>query len=288
MNHRMNFMAAVACVAVLTGCDWGGVDSDEAWNDAYSWLNFSDTYTLSNPGNFESIDLGGEEKGEVKAPGDGSTKFNGTIPGLNGKIGDGIVPGSVTVKLEGQNDIVGEHSGITLKDDGKGNFKGPAPADGGIIAYSTGAFSAWAGSIRIESVSVSYSYYAKKTGTSGPYNVTFLHVSQRGNLFTMKDSNGTVFNGRITGASLPKDNYSVASDVRLAFEVASDNGDKIVGNFTGHWSGAPSGSTGVLSSRILNGTFYHGGEHDDIHGESSTSVNLTPPAKPDTGGNGGE
>ena len=294
MNHRMNFFAAVACVAVLTGCDWGGVSDDESWNDAYSWLNFSDTYTLSDPANFENAapEGGLVDKGTVHGYGDGNmTSYSSSIPSLGGRIGDGVVPGSVvviaTTEVATGNEELNYDSVMTFSDNGKGGLVvAKGTGEGGTIEYSTGAFSINTGSNPIKGkISVTYSCYGKSTGLDGVYSVTFLHVSQKGNLFTMTDSNGTTFSGRITGASLPKDNYETGKDVRIAFDVSSGAGDKIVGNFTGTWSGAPSGTSGSLSKRMMSGTYYHAGEHKDFHGVASTeTVKATPPAEPPVAG----
>ncbi|NLF85565.1 MAG: hypothetical protein GX571_05615, partial [Lentisphaerae bacterium] len=41
--------SAVAAVIGLTvGCEWTGTSSEESWNDAYAWVNFSGTYRLYN------------------------------------------------------------------------------------------------------------------------------------------------------------------------------------------------------------------------------------------------
>ena len=271
MNHRMNFMAAIACVAVLTGCDWGGVDSDESWNDSCSWLNFSGTYQLSDAGKIP----GGAGATGVKTV---SKKFSGDrmagMPGVVSDIGSGIVPGSVTIA------VTDAHSNYTLEDNGQGAVAGEGGTSG-TINYLTGAWSVNLGGEKVDNptVAVTYSFNGGTSGSDAGISITFLHVTQKGNLLTMRDSNGTTYSGRITGASTPKDGSMAAQDVRVSFEVASASGVKIVGHFSGDWSGAPAGAAGVLSNRLISATISNGNGHDDVHGVAS-AISLKSPSAP--------
>ena len=324
MNHRINFMAAVACVAVLTGCDWGGVDSDESWNDAYSWLNFGGTYTLADVGNVNvlkpvtpspaptptptptpdkpssKVETFKAQIAHVFNTTDKRGNFSGGVLNDGGKVGDGVVPRSVMVVVS---DKFGERS---FRDDGEGNlFCAASPSCRGTFRYGTGAWSLSGLRDMINppiKVIVTYTYtmstdnpdaggggdggWDDNTGGAGTateetgLQITFLHVTQKGNLLSMRDSAGNVYSGRFTGASVPSTGFMMPMDVRMSFEVKSANGISIVGSFSGNWSGAVSADMGMLNNRLLSATIATKKGHDDIRGTSSSIAIKTPALPP--------
>lgn len=267
MNSRLSFFAVAACCAALTGCDWGGVSDEENWSDAYSWLNFTGTYLLQNAVSVPEADAGAEQTQTVsKEQKDGSAK--GSIPakgtsfgtGLS-PIGLGIVPGSVNVSVKS------DAQTITYSDNGDGKLNCSFAQGSGSVSYDGGSLSIDTGSVlhstKSSSVTVSYKYYVEGTLPSAggkPSNenpIVYLTVNQKGNTFTMKDNNGLVYSGRITGTSCTSDSYQVAGDKTISFEVSAGNA-KIVGSFTGTTSAANSVSTVVVSNRRINGTYKNG------------------------------
>lgn len=211
----------------------------------------------------------------------GSIPYTGTTWGATlSPVGtDGIEPGSVQVTVTGSKTV-------TFSDDGNGNLNGSIQGSHGSVTYKTGAISINTGSTlggkskSNASVDVRYNYsntttkqiegVATKTDAERRQGtvvsqksslaetpIVYLNVNQKGNVFTMKDSNGVTYSGRITGVSCARDSYKVAGDKTLSFEVSSGNA-KIVGSFTGTTSAANSESTVVVSNRRINGTYRNG------------------------------
>jgi hypothetical protein len=263
-------VAAVICLSV--GCEWTGTSSEESWNDAYSWVNFSGTYRLydivvATPGTDPTettttteINVENENQGSTgNTPGD---TFGGVLNNTP------IVAGSVRITIAGEPLI---DNGAEVLTGGNGN--------GGTIKYGTGAWTAQlAGSPGAnQSIRATYTYVRSgtvinpgKPGSSGA-TLTQITINQQGNLLTFTDNNGVVYSGRVTGANVPSDSRT-AGNVRLNFEVSAGNGAKIIGTLSGDWSG---GASGTLANRLLRGTYSRGGTHVELQGASG-SISITP------------
>ena len=269
-------MAAVICLGV--GCEWTGTSSEESWNDAYSWANFSGTYRLYNiisadPGTSGTAGTTTEttkwETARVKDENQGTTAATDTHSGTLENVP--VVESSVSITV----------SGSTFVDQGGGVLSG---GNGGTISYETGHWTAKtigpapAGS----PIRATYSYRYKVVGTDvtpgtpgtpprAGSELIYFTINQKGNLLTFTDNQGTVYSGRITGANVPQDSRTSAN-VRLNFEVTAGNGAKIVGTLSGDWSG---GATGTLANRSLLGTYSRGKTAVDIQAASG-SISITP------------
>ena len=264
--------SAVAAVIGLTvGCEWTGTSSEESWNDAYAWVNFSGTYRLYNAVAATPGTPGTPSETETEVPvsneSQGLTTVGGT--GYNGQVAKRpVVAGSLTLNV----------GGYVFNDDGSGVLSG---ADGisGTITYGTGAWSVDTGSGTGGGLPIraTYSYLQTGTiinpgtpGTPGSAITTFT-VNQQGNLLTFTDNNGTVFSGRVTGANVPSDSRS-SGNVRLNFEVTASNNAKIIGTLSGDWSG---GVSGMLANRSLLGHYFYRSNKVDIQAASG-SIAITP------------
>jgi hypothetical protein len=261
LHHKFLLTGAVAVVIGLgAGCEWSGTSSEESWNDAYSWANFSGTYNLYN----------------VLDPTDTTTEDRVTVTEGQGNIRAGardytldtahypIVPTSVSVH-------VGDY---TANDNGTAVLSGAGVS--GTITYGTGN-----GSVNLVStpdttdigkpITITYTYLVSGTVTTPGSEITHFTVNQQGNLLTFTDNNGVAYGGRVTGANVPSDSKNAGS-VRLNFQVKSSKAT-IVGTLSGDWSG---GTTGTLSNRSLLGTYSaQGGVDVDIQGASG-SISITP------------
>ena len=270
MKRNVLFTGAMAALIGLTvGCEWTGTSSEESWNDAYSWVNFSGTYRLYNTVPATPGTPGTPSETETEVPvsneSQGLTTVGGTV--YNGQVAKRpVVAGSLTLNV----------GGYVFNDDGSGTLTGGAS---GTINYGTGAWSADTGSGTGGGLPIraTYSYLQAGTiitpGTPGTPGsaITSLTVHQQGNLLTFTDNNGVVYSGRVTGANVPSDSRT-AGNVRLNFEVTAGNGAKIIGTLSGDWSG---GVSGTLANRLLRGTYSRGGTHVELQGTSG-SISITP------------
>ena len=247
--------ASAICAAALVGCEWGGVHSGESWNDAYSWANFTGTYKLVTA--VAAEDSGGETVTE--ASDSVTTTYNGNGSYSTGKAG--LVPGSVTVTIAS----VGS---FTDNGDKTTTFSGSA-GHTVTIDYS-------AGNISIN-LAANVAPYIGKTVTIGfKYNIaeaaaaavnespiTWLNLTQKGNLLTFQDNTGMVYSGKITGASCPNadnEGYITAAHIRFTFEATSTSNSKIKlsGTLSGDWSGGSSKTSGTLSNRTIDASYTRG------------------------------
>ncbi len=338
MKSRSFFLTAATFAVVLTGCDWGGTSESDSWNDAYSWVNFTGTYSVGNMSSSSSSASASNNSTDTTTDSSTTTTIrtdNNTTTTITSSeviisntitkvdsftLGDTsmsmsgtlsknpVVAGSVSVAVT--HDAIGQ---LNFTDTGSGGLGG---SGNGSINYDTGAWSVHSPSSipAGAKATVTYQYWqvTRKSGVSDPQTSTSsststdtsstssqgesssssktdsfsktmaslatLHVVQKGNLFTFTDNNGTVYNGRITGASIPSTGYNVACSVNISFQVAAANGYKIVGTFTGNWSGATSSSNGTLSGRTIAGTYSYGSAHADFVGTAPAITTATPAA----------
>lgn len=275
MMRRIGLLAGTICVLLGTGCEWGGSGDEDFWDDSYSWLNFSGTYRLQNvvaptPGTPGST-TGTTTEVQVSNENQGSTGA-GLTDSFAGVLDNSpIVAGSVTIII----------AGVAFVDNGAEVLVG---GNGGTIKYGTGAWTAKTVGNPDAGQPITASYRYQKSGTiinpgtpgQAGSTITYLNVNQKGNLLTMTDNRGVVYNGRVTGASVPENGAEPANNVRMVFEVSNDSA-KIVGTLSGDWSGTGSATTGTLSNRELQGTYSSGGKHTDLLAVSG-SVSLTPMA----------
>ena len=269
MKHNFLFTGAVAAIVGLTvGCEWTGTSSEESWNDAYSWVNFSGTYRLYNtvdatPGSSGTTSTS-TKTAEVSNENHGNTTATDTYSGTLRRLP--VVEGSVSLNI----------GGTVFTDQGGGVLSG---GQGGTVNYVTGYWSARLAGLPLVGLAIrasySYSYEGTDTTPGTPATpgstITYFTINQQGNLLTFTDNQGVVYSGRVTGANVPSESRT-AGNVRLNFEVTAANGAKIVGTLSGDWSG---GTSGTLSNRSLLGTYSRGGNHVDLQGASG-SISITP------------
>ena len=269
MNFRHMILPTTlaALLALTVGCEWTGTSSDEAWNDAYSWVNFSGSYRLYNAisPTDDSTDTTEQVQYAVKKPqtveSNGGANYSGTLANRP------VVEGSVTLYI----------GPATLTDQGDGTLAGINNNKiSGSINYITGAWSANTSSEVVDGSTFRATYAYKVTGTvtvpgQAGSAITTVNVNQKGNLLTMTDNQGVVYEGRVTGASVPSDTLQ-AGNIRLNFEVKAGNGAKIIGTLSGDWTG---GEYGTLSNRSLLGTYWKNKNSVDLQGASG-SISITP------------
>lgn len=298
MKSVFRFGAAAAVIAAtLVGCDWGGVSSSESWNDAYAWANFSGTYKLVTAV-VPSVDTSeGENAGLDKVKHEenfnislGSNKHNYQIA----NFGKGIVPGSVTVVIFKNN---GKQA-YEYTDDGNGTLIYAANPQltgvSGTIKYDNGRITLNWDIQSIVSGTVAYSYYAVPGAVSTPSGseasnpITWLNVTQKGNLLTLQDNDGRVYSGKITGASCPDADaagYVTAGHIRFSFEATctSNAKYKISGSLSGNWSGAQNETSGTISDRTIDGSFVNGGSPTQFQAVSGPVTVLAKTVTPTAG-----
>lgn len=292
MKSIFRFGAAAALLAAtLVGCDWGGVSSEESWNDAYAWANFSGTYK------FVTEVIVPEDNDTGSGDADSNDNFSNypdkdhsvTIANIN-KAGDfkftvprgdySIKPGSVTVTLfylinKGTAQEKDEY--LTLKDNGSGKLLYGGNAEhtyNGEVEYTTGKINGSSGALYVKYAEVTYSYYYKagssasissdSSSGSASSPITWLNVTQKGNLLTLQDNDGRTYAGKITGASCPDADaagYVTAGHIRFSFEATctSNAKYKISGSLSGNWSGAQNETSGTISDRTMDASFSDGG-----------------------------
>lgn len=273
MNRSIFFSAAAACAVALSGCDWGGAH-ENTWSDAYSWLNFTGTYRLSNAVQV-STDGGEEEEAKVSLiPKSFTFKTSKLAMGVThtlSPVGDGVEPGSFSV-------TIGNQSGTDDKD---GHISG---AFTGTINYSSGVWSVDDNFKIPAGTSVSETWKYRIQGVQPdpqkPQSImTYLHVNQNGNVLYMTDSNGVKYSGKITGASVPDSKahgYEIPGAVYVSFDVSSATGAHIVGTLNGQWSGSQSANSGVLSGRTINATYQSGRSSADFYGVGGDQTIVVP------------
>lgn len=266
-RHTILPTTLAALLALTVGCEWTGTSSDEAWNDAYSWVNFSGSYRLYNAisptddstDTTEQVQYVVKESQTVESNG---ANYSGTLANRP------VVEGSVTLYI----------GAATLTDQGDGTLAGKINNNtiSGSINYITGAWSANTYSAVANGSTFRATYAYKVTGTvtvpgQAGSAITTVNVNQKGNLLTMTDNQGVVYEGRVTGASVPSDTLQ-AGNIRLNFEVKAGNGAKIIGTLSGDWTG---GEYGTLSNRSLLGTYWKNKNSVDLQGASG-SISITP------------
>lgn len=289
MKSVFRFGAAAAVIAAtLVGCDWGGVSSNESWNDAYAWANFSGTYKLVTEVYVDTNNSDGGNEGENSgnpskqgAPVVGAQNLGygvtATIKINKEQVLLGLVPGSVSVKVEYREDANTIRE-FKMDDDGNGNlttkhFQGDHPS--GTITYSSGEIGlTFLSTMYVEKATVTYkSYYDASLGVTGgtssdgashSYPITWLNVTQKGNLLTLQDNDGRTYAGKITGASCPDADaagYVTPGHIRFSFEATctSNAKYKISGSLSGNWSGAQNETSGTISDRTMDASFSDGG-----------------------------
>lgn len=299
--------AAAAVVAIaLSGCEWGGVGSDEAWNDAYSWANFSGTYKLVNEiptGDASSTEGSSSSTTESSTTSTTTTKTNlySKTQTFAFKEGTSTYSGLTTPIYPGKTSISFAAFTDTFTDNGDGtlNHSGDGSASGS-INYASGSVSvSFAGARPDTTMTVKYSYYTVTTTTTGNGSttttttdslgnasksktkktapITWLNLTQKGNLLTFKDNDGTTYSGRITGASCPKADeggYIQAAHIRFPFEATCTSNPRITlsGSISGDWSGGSSATSGTLANRTIDATYHTGSSSAQIMAVSGTAT----------------
>lgn len=305
MNTRtlIPITATAICAAALVGCEWGGVHSGESWNDAYSWANFTGTYKLVS-----TIDAA-SESGSGSSSSSSSTETSTTVTTTNypsttwsgSYTGNKtyqtnrqhLRPGSVNITVAGLEGSFSDKSGVMA-------YSG-ATANSADVDYATGAItitlvneSYFAGkkpkiSMMAEKIEVTTTTTRNgtttTTTTSGDSSkttkksvpITWLNLTQKGNLLTFVDNNGVTYSGKITGASCPtadQSGYVQAGHIRFTFEATSTANSAVTlsGSLSGDWSGASSETTGTIANRTIDATYHNGRSATQFQAVSGTTT----------------
>lgn len=296
------FAAAAVSAAIFAGCEWGGVHSGESWNDAYSWANFTGTYKLVSA---VSADTSSSSSGSSSSTTDTSTTTTVTTTNLVATSqtfafseSKSTYSGLKTPVYPGKTSISFSGFGDTFSDNGDGSFShsgdGSASAS---INYSSGSVSVnFVGQRDPCTMTVRYTYYTvtTKTTTNGKTTttttnpsssssssrttsvpITWLNLTQKGNLLTFQDNNHVIYSGKITGASCPKASeggYMPAGHIRFTFEAKAGNGATISGSVSGDWSGASTATTGTIANRTIDATYHNGRSSAQFQAVSGTTT----------------
>lgn len=242
-------IAAISAVAFM-GCEWGGVHSGESWNDAYSWANFTGTYKLGAAISGESSESG------VSV----SKTFTGNGTYSTGKAN--LIPSSVNVTVgsisfsgfsEESNTVTRDNNSVTVN---------AAAGSVSITMVNDGALANEGAKVTI-SASYKVGAAGNSNGTTVDSPITWINVSQKGNLLTLTDNRGVTYSGKLTGASCPKadqSGYVTPAHIRFTFEATStSNGrEKISGALSGDWSGGSSATSGTLANRAMDASYSNG------------------------------
>jgi len=276
VNSRWRFAAFVAVVCVVLGCEWKGTSDKDAWDDSYSWINFSGTYRAPDGGelvvkqatvttwytsstNSTTLHIVTDYKiGE----GDWSATYGGTLPAAFVPLS----PGSMKIGA----------GGLYFIDDGSENLTVSNSSWFGHIEYNTGAWSIDLTGAPLpsgEDILGSWNYYdTNKTSNTGggaegdyPFSGIYsVRLEQLGNRMRMVDGKGGTYEGQImTVTSGTGDKTGLTSGrVELQFEVEGLAHDgrriKIYGSLFGDYVAPTSDDTerqtqhtGNLGSRTL-------------------------------------
>lgn len=282
MNSRIGVLLACAVAALLVGCEgeWtsgGGVDS---WNDSYNWVNFSGVYRgigggvlvtdfSATPGTPGVTNIADDE---VIAVGNGAnTFFEGTLNHAP------VVLGSLRIDVQG----IG-----TFTDNGTANLDGPAGTVG-TVDHGTGGWSIDCGPAApddgaeltanyLYAISGSAGDSAPDPGSSGVTIYSFT-VHQEGNVISITDNNGKVYEGnfgsiRTSGGAESGDSPAPGDTVIGQYSASGVSAAGYHVNMVGTFQGVVSsgGDAFYLSDRKMYGTWIEeGGTEGDINGESS-------------------
>lgn len=289
MRPWMSVTLVSVLAALLVGCegDWTSGGGVESWNESYNWVNFSGVYKGIGGGLLVT-----DYSATPGTPGVTNTASQSFV--ANGQTEQTVtcskkpvVRGSITVTISG---------GYSFTDpDGDGILSGSSGTSGE-IDYQTGVITLRFFDIPPNagaSGTVSYNYSVSGnagtgsagSGSSGVKIYSFT-VFQEGNVMTITDNNGSVYEGNFG---------SIRSSAGATGSPAA--GDTVVGQFecngvsaagfsvsiVGTLQGVVSGDGDVLSNRQMFGTWIEdGGRTGDVNGEASPIAIVVTP----TGGTG--
>lgn len=309
MKSVFRFGATAAVIAAtLVGCDWGGVSSNESWNDAYAWANFSGTYKLVTKvvieNKNENDDTGSSSSSEEKTPAGSDVKTYKWVNGGQYQTRENLVPGSITVTASRPG-----KGATAFQDNGEGLLvcQDKSVTASGSIAYTTGVITlTFTSAETIDQVTISYAYYddfgnngngngngnesSNNSSSSVSSPITWLNVTQKGNLLTLQDNDGRTYSGKITGASCPDadaSGYVTAGHIRFSFEATCTANAAITlsGSLSGNWSGAQNETSGTISDRTMDASFTNGGspiQFQAVSGSVTVVAKTVTPAAGET------
>lgn len=279
MKRCWTGLGAAMVAAALAGCDWEAGSGADTVSGRYNWVNFSGVYRATGGtylvGAFDAGETNNVLNERVATAVAGQSTYAGVLSRRN------VRPGTVQI-------VAGV---FVLTDNGAGVLAGSGKT--GTIVYSTGAWSidllgAWppAGT----PIVASYQWVDTPGGGSTGRGVYSFTVTQSGNVLRITDSNGAVYDGKISSirstGGVSSDEPStvppqpaVGDVVTASFEAEGRSSAgisvKIVGALNGTVAATTSGGTGVttataqirLTDRTLQGTWIEAnGRTGDISG----------------------
>ena len=272
MHSRFYYLAIASLAAVaFSGCEWGGVH-ENTWNDGYSWADFTGTYRMVNaviiPQSTAEEGIVEDEVLHTDGTGNGTMASSSSASGTVSPVGLRIEKGTFQMSI-------GPKSVQDINANGVLYCEGNSV---GSVSYSTGGWSIseYLGVAGGTPITIRYHYWTKGgvPPISGEQTVpiSFLNVIQQGNKFTMTGDSGMKYTGRMTSSNVGKDDYVAARTVNISFEVSSANGQRMVGTFSGVWSGASDTHYGVLSNRKLDATHSRAGNLVGVAADKSIYI----------------
>ena len=278
MKRVIPFLMAVGALTLLAGCEWEGSGSDNTWNDAHGWINFSGMYR-DPAGQYLVREHGlSTPQSASQSLGTGSTNFIATFSGTLSHTP--IVKGSVSV-TDG-NETFSDPSGSGTLTGNKGGT--------GSVNYQTGAVTVdfFSSPAPGNSIIASYQYFPTGTaenpqpGGSGVEIFTF-NVTQTGNSLVFVDNHGAQYSGSSTHVNTAggDDTGFTSGQLAMGFHVegrsSSGQAITITGTFTGDYAApAGTGQSGTLNNMTMQGTWIEeSGSTGDIVGVAGSNT-LTP------------
>jgi hypothetical protein len=272
MRWPVSLCGVVLTIMILSGCEWQQSGSDDTWNDAVAWINFSGVYLPSATATYivSAFDLVKTNAYSVFTPAcDGKTlTFTAILPNLS------IFLGSLKVTNHAE----------TLYDlTGSGRLWGDRGGRG-TVDYATGMLSVTFAEPPgpHDTITATYDYTdtanaGKQPGSSSP--IYSLAVHQTGNQLTFTDNDGMEYVGKLSsltdafGTTPTNANVNVSTTLIGSFQVAGKNvlgnGVTMVGAFYADYTAtsAAGGWSRTLANRLMKGTWI---EDPDAAGNTRT------------------
>jgi hypothetical protein len=305
---RLTSVAYVALAAVLiAGCEWTATNEEDSWNNGVTSLNFSGTYRGAGPRGYIVSDYatsGGGSAGGNTTVIVVQNEPAGTVPGFQTQLSGQfptdklpLVPGSVTIVMQGA------MSAGSFTDDAAGGMSGTYNLTGsppnlpgtGTVDYETGVWTVMLGGnafLETMNVFLSWSYTVTDDVVSEdvvPGNtgaaIYALTVQQTGNVLAMIDSLGAEYAGQFSVVSTAGGDPTGATSGEVVGSFQATGVSKsglsvtITGTFQGTYTApANAGESGVLSDRVITGTWVEaGGKTGSVLGVSDVAVNIVVP-----------
>ena len=274
MKHLIRNALVTVLAVGLVGCEWGGGNSDNSWNDSNDIANFNGTYT-ANGGYLVSdyTSSSGSTTSTTAGQLNVSDESKGTIPATSFAGQCNLTPvktGSFHLNINGGAD--GQFT-----DNGSGTLSGSFNIGGGVMQSASGTLNYDNGSYGVnlgvlgsavvgKAVTITYTVLtsaggtttttsSSTPGTSGKSIYSF-NVQQEGNKIKIIDNNGAVYSGSLgnirTTGNLDANSQNAAfvngDQVVASFSASGKSASGMYVNLTGTFQGTVQGVSTVSTT----------------------------------------